>query len=88
MKNKIVSEYEKKVWYRVAKSLYFFVFGLSLIILNFNVFFETPKDRMLQSFIIGNLIIIFTMGTIEGLFWYISCGKWGYPKDEEPINLK
>lgn len=82
MKNKTVVEYENKRWYRILKVLYIFFFILILVIYNFGfeaIYFYDGA----WPFIIGNLIIIFAMGTIEGLFWYIARGEWGYPKDDE-----
>lgn len=84
MKNKIALEYEGKRWYRVLKAFYIALFALTLLIANIIVFddFEVPY------FLITNVIIIFVFGTIEGLFWYIARGKWGYPKeDEDPKDI-
>lgn len=80
MKNKIASKYEKKMWYRVMKSIYISLFVIFFSVYNLVIFSEYSEDRT-SMFIIGNLIIIFAMGTMEGLFWYIVNGKWGYPKD-------
>ncbi len=79
MKSKIVSQYEKKRWYRGVKSFYVFVFATLLIGFNYISVFD--GKFYLNDFLIGNIVIIFGMGAIEGLFWYVVNGKWGYPKD-------
>lgn len=84
MKNVIVSEYENKRWYRIAKLIYIALFIIILVIANLIVFdgFE------FWTFIITNLVIISFFGIIEGSFWYIARGKWGYPKDLEYGDLE
>lgn len=79
MKNKVIAEYEDKRWYRVVKSLYVFFFGLFLLIANTALYYSFDFG----SFVITNVVIVFSMGAVEGLFWYIVRGKWGYPKNEE-----
>ena len=81
MKNKIVLDFESKKWYRVVKSIYiiFFVFA----ILWGNMACLVDGSSPVWVFIVTNLSIIFIMGGIEGLFWYIVNGKWGYPKEIE-----
>ncbi len=81
MKNKIVSEYENKRWYRVVKSIYIFFFALALLLGNIACLVDGASPFWV--FVVTNLAIIFIFGTIEGLFWYIARGKWGYPKNEE-----
>ncbi len=81
MKNKIASKYEKKAWYRVVKSVYIIVFAVAILIGNLACLVDGASP--LWVFIVTNLSIIFIMGAMEGLFWYIVNGKWGYPKDEE-----
>lgn len=85
MKSKIALEYEKKVWYRIVKSLYIFVFIIFMLFYNVIVF-DSFDEFGIEGLIVGNLAIIFGMGTIEGLFWYITIGKWGYPKDKVDIK--
>jgi len=82
VKNKIICEYENKTWYRVVKTLYVVLFVLVLVI--YNIGFQALEfNDGIFPFIIGNLIIICAMGMLEGLFWYITRGKWGYPKDTD-----
>ena len=79
MKNATVSKYENKTWYRITKVIYIALFAIVLIVANLIVF----DSFEFWTFIITNLVIIFLFGIIEGVFWYIVRGKWGYPKDEE-----
>jgi hypothetical protein len=67
-----------------SKSVYFFFFALTLILANYILFDIGPS---LWDFVVTNAVIVFFFGTIEGLFWYVARGKWGYPKDEEPRGL-
>lgn len=84
MKNKTVVEYESKRWYRVLKSLYIALFAITLLIANLILL----DSFEFLYFLITNVIIVFVFGTIEGLFWYIARGKWGYPKDEESVGIE
>ncbi len=81
MKNKIISKYENMKWYRVVKSIYIIFFALAILWGNMACLVDGGSPAWV--FIVTNLSIIFIMGGIEGLFWYIVNGKWGYPKDEE-----
>lgn len=87
MKNKIASEYEKKVWYRIMKSIYIFLFIIFILFFNM-VVIDSFDEFGIGGLIIGNLVIIFGMGIVEGLFWYITTGKWGYPKDKVDFTNK
>lgn len=80
MKNIIVAKYEKEKWYRAIKSLYIFFFAATMLVANFIAF---ATSAGFWSFVITNAVVIFSFGTVEGLFWYIVRGKWGYPKDDE-----
>ncbi len=84
MKSKVASKYEDKRWYRVVKSIYVMVFVLLLAFANFVLYLSASgsDENYFWPFVITNAVIIFGMGTAEGLFWYIVRGKWGYPKDE------
>jgi hypothetical protein len=84
MKNKIISTYEKKTWYRVVKSIYIIAFAVALLFGNLACLIDGGSPVWV--FIVTNLSIVFVMGAIEGLFWYIVNGKWGYPKDSEQEN--
>ncbi|MCX6790161.1 MAG: hypothetical protein NTV60_01385 [Candidatus Kaiserbacteria bacterium] len=86
MKNVIVSEYESKRWYRLIKTFYIFFFVFALLWGNIACLVDGGSPPWV--FVVTNLGIIFTMGTIEGLFWYIVRGKWGYPKDTEYNDLE
>jgi hypothetical protein len=90
MKSKIASKYEEKRWYRIVKTLYIILFVLLLVIANFIIWISASNDSSgdyLLPFVITNAVVIFGMGTLEGLFWYIVRGKWGYPKDDESADL-
>lgn len=84
MKNKIALEYEKKMWYRITKSFYIFMFVILLVGFNCISFFD--GKFYFSDFLIGNVVIVLGMGILEGLFWYIVNGKWGYPKDYLPTE--
>ena len=84
MKNKIIADYESKRWYRVFKSVYIFFFAITLVLANYILF---DIGLSFWNFVVTNAVIVFFFGTIEGLFWYVARGKWGYPKDEESDGL-